>query len=286
MRRNIGSDDDDDEDLDRPSSLLQTQRFSKSGTVGTKDFKITQSKPKHSEVSSLKINLNRIHDDDDDDSLNDSDDDTNTKTARSTSSATTSQLTPKPKERSFLRSTTEKPKVQPRRIGIDDNEGNIFGQTPIKSSPRHQILTLREEEERDQSFMKGFHNEKKRQSPTDLFSTDHKSDLRKNSRRFTNDHEIKEHNDSDDQKFSNIPTKQHSFQKSRHSPTDSDKSQSRRNSNRSKEETDQSDNDDNNYSNKQPTRHDYIKQRQSTHDVVQVINYQDINPQRRLSVSR
>jgi hypothetical protein len=264
MKKNFGSDDDDDDDLHGPSSLLQTQRFPKSGTIGTKDFKMTQSKPKHNEISSLKIDLNRIHDDDD--SLNDSDDDTNTKTGRSTSSG--SQLTPKPKERSFVRNA-EKPKVQTRRIDIDDDDRNVFGQTTIKPSPRHQMLTLREEEERNQSFIRDFRNEKRRQSPTDHFLTDHKSDSRRNSRKSPNDHDDKIHHDNDEENFLNRQTKQqHTFIKSRHSPTDSDKSLSRKSSNRSKDDSDQSDNDD---LNKQATRHDYRKQRQSSHDLVQVI---------------
>jgi len=271
MKKTFGFGDDDDDDLDRPSPLLQTQRFAKSGTIGTKDLKMTQQKSKHNEVPNLKFDLDRINDDNDDDSLNDSDDDTNTKTGRSTSSVTTSQLTPKPKERSFLRNNTEKPKIQPRRIDIDDDDRNVFGQTTMKPSPRHQILTLREEEERDQSFMHGFKNENKRQSPTDPFSTYHKPDSQRNNRKFSNDHDNKEHHDSDDEIFSNKQTKQHSFQKSRHSPTDSDKSQSRKNSNRSKEENDLSDDDDNDHLNKQSKRQDYRKQRQSTHDLVPVI---------------
>jgi hypothetical protein len=272
MKKILGSDDDDDDDdLDRPSPLLQTQRFTKSGTIGTKDLKMTPSKPRHQEISSLKIDLKRINDNDDD-SLNDSDDDTNTKTGRSTSSATTSQLTPKPKERSFLRTNTEKPIIQPRRIDIDDDDRNVFGQTTMKPSPRHQISTLREDEEKHQSFMQDFRNVKKRQSPTDLFQTDHKSDSPRNNRRFTNDHEDKRQNDSDEEIFSNKQTKPNNFQKSRHSPTHSDRSQSRKNSNRSKEGIDQSDSDDNEHFNKQSTRQDYRQQRQSMHDFEQVIH--------------
>jgi hypothetical protein len=269
MPRSRGSDDDDD-DLDRPKSHLQTQRFTKSSTLGTRDFKTMQSKPKHNEVSNFKIDLNRINDNDDD-SLNDSDDDTNTKTGRSTSSATGSQLTPKPKERSFLRSNTDKPKVQPRRIDIDDDDRNVFGQTTMKPSPRHQISTIKEDEQRDQSFAHSFRNEKKRQSPTDMFAADHRLDSQRNSRKFPNDHHETKHYDSDDETFPNKYTKSSNFQKSRHSPTDSDKSQSRRNSSKSKEDTDPSDNDDHEHLNKQTKRQDYIKKRQSTHDLSPVI---------------
>lgn len=272
MHKILGSDDDDDDDdLKRPSPLLQTQRFTKSGTIGTRDLKTTQIKPKQKEVSSLNINLNRIHDDDDDnDSLNDSDDDTNSKTARSTSSATTSQLTPKPKERTFLRNNTEKPKVKPR-IDIDDDEQNVFGQTTMKPSPRHQILSMREEKERDESFMKGFHAEKKRQSPENLFQTDYKSDSRRNSRKSPHEYEDKMHNDSDDDKYSTKQTKQPSFQKSRHSITDNEKSQSRKNSHRSKDDSDQSDYDEEERFNKQSRRSDHGIQRLSIHDLPQVI---------------
>jgi hypothetical protein len=270
MKKPFGSDDDDDDDLDRPSLHSKTQRFAKSGTIGTKDLKMTQQKPKHNEVSNLKLDgLNRINDDD---SLNDSDDDTNTKTGRSTSSATTSQLTPKPKERSFLRNNPEIPKIHPRRIDIDDDDRNVFGQTTMKPSPRHQISTLREDEERDQSFVHGFRNERKRQSPTDLFSTYHKPDSQRNSRKLPHDHENKQHHDSDEEIFSNKQTIQRSFQKSRHSPTERDRSQSRKNSNRSKEENDRSDDDDDDdHLNKQSERQDDRKQRQSTHDLVPVI---------------
>ena len=269
MNRFHGS-DDDDEDGDRPSPLLQTQRFAKSGTIGTKDYKMTQSKPKHNEASSLKINLNRINDNEED-SLNDSDDDTNTKTARSTSSSTTSQLTPKPRERSFLKKDGEKPKIKPRHIDIDDDDRNVFGQTTMKPSPRQQILTIREEEQRDKSFIEGFSSENKRKSPTDMFSIDHKTDFRKNTKPFSNEHGRKQRSDSDDDDpHSNKSSKQNDFRKSRHSPTDSEKSQSRKNSNRSKEGTDQSDNDDD-HLHKQTKRQEFTKQRQSTHDLVQVI---------------
>ena len=158
----LGSDDEDDEDRDRPSSLLQTQRFSKSGTIGTKDFRSTQSKTKHNEASNFNINLKQIHDDDED-SLNDSDDDTNTKTARSTSSSTTSQLTPKPRERSFLKKDTEKPKIKPRHIDIDDDDRNVFGQTTMKPSPRQQILSQYEKKNKEINHLcTVFQNEKKR----------------------------------------------------------------------------------------------------------------------------
>lgn len=231
MKKILGSDDDDD-DLDHSSSLLQTQRFTKSGTIGSRDLKTTQGKSKQHEASNLKIDLNRINDDD---SLNDSDDDTNSRTARSTSSATASQLTPKPKERSFLRTNTEKPKIQPRRIDIDDDDRNVFGQTTMKSSPRHQILSLREEEERDKSFMKGFHTEKKRQSPTDLFDKDQKYDERRSSRKSPHIFEDKTHIGSDDDRFTN--KQQSNFQKSRQLPNDSfstdHKNDGRRNSRKS-----------------------------------------------------
>ena len=214
MKTILGSDDDDDDgDLDRPSPLLQTQRFAKSGTLGTKDFRMTSTKPNRTEVSNLKLDLNRMNDNDND-SLNDSDDDTNTKTARSTSSATTSQLTPKPKERSFLRNNAEKPKTQARRIDIDEDDRNVFGQTTMKPSPRQQIITSRkEDEERNQSFMQDFRDEKKRQSPTDIFSSNHKSDSHRNTGRFAKNHEDKEQNDSDDDTLSNKQTKHSNFQK-------------------------------------------------------------------------
>jgi hypothetical protein len=260
MNRSRGGSDDDD-DLDRPSPLLQTQRFTKSGTLGTKDFKPMQSKSKHSEVSGFNIDLKRINDHDDD-SLNDSDEDTNTKTGRSTSSATTSQLTPKPKERSFLRNA-DKPKVQPRHhFEVDDDDRNVFGHGTMKPSPPHHISTLREDEQRDQSFAHGFRSEKKRQSPTDMFAADHRSDSRRNSRKSIDDR-----HDSDDENLTNKHTKPGNFQKSRHSTTDSDKSQSRRNSSKSKEGSDLSDNDDNEHVFKQTKRQDYTKKRQSNHDL-------------------
>jgi hypothetical protein len=266
MKKILGS-DDDDEDRDHPSPLLQTQRFAKSGTIGTKDFRSTQSKTKHNEASNFNINLKQIHDDDED-SLNDSDDDTNTKTGRSTSSATTSQLTPKPKERSFLKKDNDRPKTKPRHIDIDDDERNVFGQSTMKSSPRHQILSIREEEQRDQSFVQGFSKEKRRQSPTDMFSIDHKSDFRRNSRKSPDDHDNRERIDSDDETLSHKQSKPNDFRKSRHSPTGSDKSQSRKNSNKSKDGTDQSDDDDDHlFQTKRPS---VTKQRHSTHDLAQV----------------
>jgi hypothetical protein len=268
MKKILGSDDDDD-DLDRPSPLLQTQRFTKSGTIGTKDFKTTQSRPKHNEVSNLNINLKGTNYDDED-SLNDSDDDTNTKTGRSTSSATTSQLTPKPKERSFLKKDNEKPKTKPRHIDIDDDERNPFGQSTMKPSPRHQILSIREEEHRDKTFVQGFSNEKKRQSPTDMFSIDHKTDFRRNSSKSSNDHDHSKHMDSDDETLSNKHSKPNDFRKGRHSPTGSDRSPTRKSSTRSKEEAEQSGSDDD-HLHKETKRTSFAKPRQSAHDLVQVI---------------
>jgi hypothetical protein len=215
----------------------------------------------------MKINLHKIHDEDEEDSLNDSDDDTNTKTGRSTSSGTTSQLTPKPKERSFMKKDTEKPKITPRRIDIDDNDRDVFGHTTMKPSPRQRISTLREDEENNQLFMYGVSNEKRRQSPTDMFSTDQKFDTRRNSRKFGNDHD-----DSDDESLSNKQLKHNDFQKSRHSPTIHDRPhspsiydrpQSRKNSTKSKEGND---NDDDHFN-----RQDIRKQRPSNHDLAQVI---------------
>jgi hypothetical protein len=99
-----------------------------------------------------------------------------------------------------------------------------------------------------------------------MFAADHRSDLQRHSRKFPNDH-----HDSDDETFANKYTKPGNFQKSRHSPTDSDKSQSRRNSSKSKEETDPSDNDDNEHATKPTKRQDYMKKRQSSHDLSPVI---------------
>ncbi|CAF1392957.1 unnamed protein product [Adineta steineri] len=270
MRKNIGSDDDDDDDLSHPSPLLQTQRFSKTDNFGTKDFRATFTRPKHTDESNMKLNLKTIHDNDDD-SLNDSDDDLNTKTARSTSSGTSSQLTPKPKERSFLKKDNEKPKIAQRRIDIDDDERNVFGQTTMKPSPRQRITTLHEDEANDQRFAQGFANEKKRQSPTDLFSTDQKFDSRRNSRKSSNDHIDKKRDDSDDEGIIVPSAKHNDFQKSRHTSINDDRSHSRKNSTRSKDGTDKSDNEDTDYqhSNRQSDRQDFKKPRSSVHDLAQ-----------------
>ncbi|CAF0834791.1 unnamed protein product [Rotaria sordida] len=276
MRKTTISDDDDDDDFDRPSPLLQTQRFTKSGTVGTKNFHTIQTKSKHNEGTNLNLNLNGVNDDNDKDSLNDSDDDTSTKTGRSSSSLTTSQSTPKPKERSFLKKDTEKPKVKPRHTGIsdddddddDDNERNVFGKTKTEPSPRHQILSLREEEERNQSFMKTFTHEKKRQSPTDIFSTDRISVIQKDRTKFSNDHDNKKRIDSDDENLTNRQSKHKDFIKSRHSSTSSEQSQTQKPSSRSKGIIDQSDNDDD-FLKKQSQRQSFKKEKQSSHDSVQ-----------------
>ncbi|CAF4774645.1 unnamed protein product [Rotaria sp. Silwood1] len=289
MSRNLISDDDDD-DLDRPSPLLQTQRFTKPGSIGTKNFSMTQTIPKYNEKSDFKINLKKINDDDnDDDSLNTSDDDTTTKTDRSSSTATTSQLTPKPKERSFLKKDTEKPKVKPRHTGIsddddDDNERNVFGKTKIEPSPRHQILTRHEEEERNQSFMQTFANDKKRKSPTDMFSIDRISDTQKTRSKFSNDHDNKKPIDSDDEILSNRQSKAHKdFIKSQHSSTSIDQLQTQKHSSRSKESIDQSDNDDD-FSKKQSQRQSFGKEKQLSHELMQDTNSNII--QNQLSSSR
>ncbi|CAF2156533.1 unnamed protein product [Rotaria magnacalcarata] len=268
-------DDDDDDDFDRPSPLLQTQRFSKSGTVGAKNLHIIQTKPKSTEVSNLKINLGRIHDNDEDDSLNDTDDDTNTKTGRSSSSVTTSQLTPKPKNRSFLKKDGEKPQIKPRHTGIndddddDDDERNVFGKTKVEPSPRHQILSFREEEERNQSFMQTFANEKKQQSPTDLFSADHRFDSRKNQKNFSNDPQNKKQTDSDDEnRLSTRKLKRNEFKNSRHSPTSFDQTKLQNHSSRSKESTDQSDSDEE-FSMKPSQKQGFRKEQQLYNDSVQ-----------------
>lgn len=257
--------DSDEDDADRPSPLLQTNRFTKSGTVGTRDFRMTPTKSKQAEVSNLKIDLHRMNEDDED-SLNDSEDESNTKTGRSTSSATTSQLTPKPKERSFLRTTnTDKPKVQPRRIDIDEDDRNVFGQTTIKSSPRHELLTRREEEERNLSFANDFRNTSKRKSPTDLFSTGPKSNSRRSSKHSSNDSDSKQPSDSDEDEDS-LPkqkTKSTSFLRSQKASTFDEKPQSRRSSHRSQEASDQSDHDE-------PRRQSLSKSRRSTHDLEEV----------------
>ena len=133
----------------------------------------------------------------------------------------------------------------------------------MKSSPRHHVLSLREEEQRDQSFIQGFAHEKKRQSPTDLFSSDQRFDFRRNSRKSPDDHlRI----DSDEDISPRKSSKQKDFQKSQHSPTMSEKSHSRRDSHRSKDGTDQSENDDDEQFHKQARRTDFTKHRQSTHD--------------------
>ena len=169
-------DSDDDDDFGRPSPLLQRQRFA---TQDTKDIKMTSSKMKHDEVSNLKINLNKINDDDD--TSNDSVDLT-----RSHRSSSTSSSTPKPKQRSFLKQDIEKPKVKPRQIvpdrnDDDDDERNVFGKATVDTTPRYNILSLRDEEERDQSFVKKFSETKTRQSPVDMFTIDSSRKTRKNS---------------------------------------------------------------------------------------------------------
>lgn len=262
MPRSRGSDDDDD-DSRRPSPLSQTQRFIKSGNTGSKDLKTTFSKPKYNEVPISKLNLTSVNGN----SSSDLDDDTTSKTGRSTSSATPSQLTPKPRERSFLRGNTDKPKVQPRRSGIDDDDDrNVFGQTTMKPSPRHHISTLREDEERDQSFAQGFRDERKRKSPTDMFITDSRPRPTVNSRKFHSDQ-----SDSDDPSSHNKPGKSKTSHKSPHSPTDHIKPSSRKSSTRSKGESDRSDEEDTENSNRRFTRQDYTKKRSSNHDLAQVI---------------
>lgn len=264
----IHDSDDDDDDYSRPSSLSQTQRFMKSGNPGSRDLKMTSTKSKYSEVPISNLNLRSVHDDDD--SLNDSDDDTTTKTGRSTSSATPSQLTPKPRERSFVRNTSDKPKVQPRRIDVDDDDRNVFGQT-MKPSPRHHVSTLREDEERDQSFAQGFRGGKKPKSPTDMFAADSKPRSTVNSRKFHSDRSSDEV-DSDDASLPNKHGKSNSFQKSPRSPTDNFKPSSRKNSTKSKGDSDRSDDENNHHSNRQFTRDDFTKKRSSHHDLAQVIS--------------
>lgn len=264
MNRSRDSDDDDDDELSRPSSLSQTQRFTKSGNPASRDLKMTSTKSKYNEVPVSSLNLKSVHDRD---SLSDSDDDTTTKTGRSTSSATPSQLTPKPRERSFLRGNLDKPKAPPRRIDVDDDDHHVFGQT-MKPSPRqHHISTLREDEERDQSFAQGFREEKKRKSP-DLFATDSRSRPTVNSRKFHSD-QSSEEADSDDESFSNRQGKSNHFRKSPRSPTDGFKQSSRKNSSKSRGDSDRSDDE---HSSKQFTRHDYTKKRSSNHDLGRVIS--------------
>lgn len=266
--------DDDNDDFDRSSPLLKTQRFPQSTMTGTKASYATQSKPKSSEVPSLKINLGHINDDNDDDSI-DSDDDTQTKTGRSSSSVTTSQLTPKPKDRSFLKKEIGRPVVKPRQKGIndddEDDERNVFGKTRTEPSPRHQILTRREEEERDQSFMKTFTHDKKRQSPTDFLSSDHKFDSRKSQHKDLHGHHVKRQTDSDDESLSNKQSKHNDYSKSRQSPRDFDTAKFRKHSSKSRDSTDESDDDDDLTSKKSSGRLAYKKEKQSSHDSGQVI---------------
>ena len=110
------------------------------------------------------------------------------------------------------------------------------------------------------------------QSPTDMFSIDHKSDFQRNSRKsFSNEHDTKNTAAIATMILFQINNQNHNdFRKSRHSPTDSEKSQSRKNSNRSKDGTDQSDNDDDHLLH-QTKRPSVTKQRHSTHDFAQVI---------------
>lgn len=263
MPRSRDSDDDDD-DSSRPSALSQPQRFIKSGNAGSKDLKMTVSRSKYNEVPISKLNLNSVNDD----SLSDSEDDTTSKTGRSTSSATPSQLTPKPRERSFLRGSTDKPKVPPRRndnYDDDDDDRNVFGKTTMKASPRHQISTLREDEERDQSFAQGFRDERKRKSPTDIFTADSRTRPTVNSRKFHSDR-----SDSGDQSPQSKSGHSNTSPKSPHSPMDYTKPSSRKSSMRSKGESDRSDEDDIERPNDRFTRQDYTKKRSSNHDLAQV----------------
>ena len=261
--------DSDEDDTDRPSSLLQTSRFTKSGTVGTKDYRMPPTKSKQAEVSNLRIDLHKMNDDDDD-SLNDSEDESNAKTGRSTtSSATTSQLTPKPKERSFLRTNTaEKPKTRPR-IDIDEDDRNVFGQTTIKSSPRYEILSRREEEDRNQSFAKDFRGTPKRKSPTDLFSTGPKSNSRRSSKQSSNESDSKHPSgsDDDDDEDHSLPkqkTKSTGFLKSQKAPSFEEKPHSRRSSHKTPEASDQSDHDES------PRRPSVPKPRRSNYNIEEV----------------
>ena len=280
MKKNHSYDDDDD-DFDRPSPLLQTQRFQKSGTAITKDLKTTQSKSKYNETSGLKINLNNINDDDDSDTSSVSDDDSTTKTNQSTSSISRIQSTPKPKERSFLKKDAEKPKIKPRTTGMDhnynyndhddddDDERNVFGKTKVKQSPKYDILSLRDEEERDQSFMQNFSNAKKRQSPTDMFSMDRKYDSRKTRGDFSSDSEDKEHLDGNYETLSKKQLKRDNFSNSRQSSTSSDTTQSRDYGAKAKKGIDKSDADED-HSQKQPKRQDVTKKSHEPHNLIEV----------------
>ncbi|UJR13695.1 hypothetical protein I4U23_000707 [Adineta vaga] len=278
MRKPFGSDDDDDDDMEHSADLLRTQRFSKTDTFGSKDLKATFTRPKPNEMSNMNLKLDTIHDDED--SLNDSDEDLNTKTGRSTSSGTSSQRTPKPKERTFLKSKDgAKPRVPPRRTDYDeDDDRNVFGQSTIKPSPRHHITTLREDEENNQNFMKGFLNEKKRQSPTDFLGTNQKTDFRKNSRQFSTDREIdrkrrdSDNDDDDDEEELSISAKQtkaNGFTKSRHSSTTNDRPQSRKNSSKSRDDSDKS--DDNDELRRLSDRQDFRNHRSSNHELEQTV---------------
>ena len=254
--------DDSDENVDRSSPRSASQRFTKSGA---RDFKATPARKKHDVESNLKLNLNRMHEDEGD-SLEDSDDDTMTKTARSTSSGTTSQLTPKPRERSFMKQDQTRPTTKPRHIDINDNDRNVFGQTTLKPSPRRTFTTLREDEEENQSFIAGFAHGTKRQSPTDIFSTSKKPDSRRGSQHYPSGREEDELTDSNDERHSHRHTKPNDARHTRQSSIPNDQSQSRRSSHRSRDESDLSDNDHHS-----DDRADLSRPRHSTHDVAQVI---------------
>ena len=262
MSHIIDSDEEDD-GSDRPSPLLQTQRFNKSAPFGTRDFRSSEAKSKHHAPGGLDINLNRINNDDD--SLDGSDDETNTRTGRSTSSGTTSQLTPKPRERSFLKSDGAKPTTKPRHINIDDDDRNVFGQATMKPSPRRPITTLREDEEENQSFMSKFSSGKQRKSPTDMFGSNAGFDSHKNNRRPSHDREDDDRYDSDDNSRSQKISRQTDFRKGRHSPAESELAKSRRDSHRSREDSD----DDEKHSSPL-TAHQYSKKRQSVPEQPQV----------------
>lgn len=257
----------DEEDSDRPSPLFQTPRFSKSAQFAPKDVRSTQAKSKHDDRADMNINLHRFNrGDDDDDSLNDSEDDTNTRTGRSTSSGTTSQLTPKPKERSYLKTDSTKPTAKPRHLSVDDDERNVFGQGTIKPSPRRPITTLREDENENLSFASKFSGDKRRQSPTDIFNSNARFDSRKNTRRPSNDRDDDDDgSDSDGNSHSQKLSRQNDSRKGRHSPIESELSKARRDSHRSRDDSDDEDKRSNPSNSNQ-----FVRKRQSVPEQPQV----------------
>ncbi|CAF0789928.1 unnamed protein product [Adineta ricciae] len=274
MRGIRGLDDDDDDELDRSSPLLRTQRFHKTDTFGSKDLKSTLARPKPGNMSNLNLDLGGIYHDER--NSNDSDEELDTKTGRSTSSGTSTQRTPKPMERSFLKTKDgDRPKVAQRHIDINDDDRDAFGHATMKPSPRpRNITTMREDEENNRKFADGFSNEQRRKSPTDMFNSNPSSDLRRNSRKFSidrdDDVDERKHRDSDDESTSSKHRKPSSFIKSRHSSTTNDKPQSRKNSTKSRDDSDRSDDDD--HDERSHSDRQILKNhRPSTHELEQTV---------------